>query len=81
MFEGLLSPWHLMLLCSGFFIVVPFWQICAKAGFPGVCSLLLFVPLVNLVFLWWLAFADWPALRRRREEGAGGAFRGCATDR
>jgi hypothetical protein len=45
-------------------IVLPFWRICEKAGYPGIVALLLFVPLINLVFLYWLAFSDWPSLRR-----------------
>ena len=45
-------------------IVWPFWRICEKAGFPGIVSLLVFLPVVNVIFLYWFAFADWPNLRR-----------------
>jgi hypothetical protein len=41
-------------------IVVPVWRICEKAGFSGVLSLLIFVPIANLIFLYWLAFSEWP---------------------
>lgn len=44
-------------------LVLPFWRICEKAGYPGVMALLIFVPLANLIFLYWLAFAEWPAQR------------------
>lgn len=44
-------------------LVLPFWRICTKAGFAGAWSLLILIPLVNLIFLYWLAFADWPVRR------------------
>jgi hypothetical protein len=50
-----------MLLIAGL-VVWPFWRICTKAGFPGITALLILIPLVNLIFLYWLAFADWPSL-------------------
>jgi hypothetical protein len=40
-------------------LVVPFWRICNRLGIPGVTALLIVVPGVNLVFLYWLAFAEW----------------------
>jgi hypothetical protein len=44
--------------------VVPFWVIFQKAGFPGALSLLMMVPGINVVMLFVLAFARWPALAR-----------------
>jgi hypothetical protein len=44
-------------------IALPMWRICVKAGHPGIMALLMFVPVVNLVFLYWFAFADWPSQR------------------
>lgn len=46
-----------------FFAVIPFWMICSKAGFPGWISLAVLVPVLNIVLLFFLAFAEWPALR------------------
>lgn len=43
--------------------VVPFWMICSKAGFPGWISLAILIPMLNLVLLFFLAFAEWPALQ------------------
>lgn len=43
-------------------LVVVFWRIYAKAGFPGVLGLLMLVPGVNLGAMAFLAFAEWPAL-------------------
>ncbi|MEN6428327.1 MAG: hypothetical protein ABFE13_23500 [Phycisphaerales bacterium] len=44
--------------------VIPFWKICTKAGFPGAMSLLMLVPIANIVLPFYIAFADWPALRQ-----------------
>jgi hypothetical protein len=41
----------------------PFWKIFARAGFPGWLGLGIVVPLLNVFLLFYLAFADWPALR------------------
>jgi hypothetical protein len=45
--------------------VIPYWKICTKAGFPGPLSLLMLVPIANIILLFYLAFADWPSLRQR----------------
>jgi hypothetical protein len=42
------------------FAVVIYWRIFAKAGYSGALGLLMFVPIVNLVMLGILAFAEWP---------------------
>ena len=51
------------MLVLAILLVIPFWRICERAGFPGIVALLIFVPLVNMVFLYWLAFAEWPSQR------------------
>jgi uncharacterized membrane protein YhaH (DUF805 family) len=38
-----------------------FARISRKAGFSGWWSLLMFVPLVNIVLVWVFAFVNWPA--------------------
>ncbi len=43
--------------------VLPFWKICTKAGFPGPLALLMVVPFANIVLPFYIAFAEWPALR------------------
>jgi hypothetical protein len=45
--------------------VIPYWKICTKAGFPGPLSLLMLVPIANIILLFYLAFADWPSLHQR----------------
>ena len=44
--------------------VIPFWMICKKAGFPGALSLLMLVPIGNLILAFYLAFAEGPVLRQ-----------------
>ena len=54
------------MLVLGAIAVVPFWRLCTRVGFSGPLSLLVLVPLANLVFVYFLAFAEWPADRRGR---------------
>jgi len=45
-------------------VIVPFWKITTKAGYSGWLSLLVVVPIVNLIFIYFLAFSKWPGLRQ-----------------
>lgn len=47
-------------------MIVPYWKIFSKAGWSGAMSLLMLVPLANLIVLWVFAFSEWPALQNRR---------------
>jgi hypothetical protein len=56
----------LFLMFFGFFglmmsiiLVIPYWFIFKKAGFSPFLGLLMFVPLINLVMLYFLAFSRW----------------------
>lgn len=40
--------------------VIPFWKIFPRAGWSPWLSLLMVVPLLNLVMLYILAFKSWP---------------------
>ena len=51
-----------VLLGALLFTVIPFWMIFKKAGFHPALALLMIVPLANIVMLFVLAFARWPAL-------------------
>ena len=42
---------------------VPLVKILHKAGYSGWWSLLMLVPILNIVMLYVFAFADWTALR------------------
>jgi len=54
----------LMMSVVSFVLVFPFWKICSKAGFPGMLSIAIMIPGLNIVLLFFLAFAEWPALRQ-----------------
>jgi hypothetical protein len=56
----------LMMLVFAALIIVPFWFIFRKAGYSQWLGLLMVVPIVNLVMLYFLAFSDWPRLRERK---------------
>jgi hypothetical protein len=45
-------------------VVWPYGRIFRKAGFSPWLGLLMLVPGVNLFMIFFLAFADWPALKR-----------------
>jgi hypothetical protein len=48
------------------FVIVPFWMIFRKAGYPGVVSFVMAVPFLNILGLFFLAFSDWPVLKELR---------------
>lgn len=48
--------------------IIPFWRICDRAGLSPWLSLLLFIPLINIIFVYYVAFAEWPS---RRGTGTG----------
>ncbi len=61
MFEGLIVLFLVPVAIA--LNVIPFWMICKKAGFPPVLSLLMIVPIANVVLPFYIAFAEWPVLR------------------
>ncbi len=56
----------------GMFLVLawPAGRICRKAGFSPWLGLLILVPLANIILLWFVALADWPAMPSARNESA-----------
>jgi hypothetical protein len=64
MHEFLFTHW-LWMLAGIALILPPFWTIFAKAGFSPWLSLLVLVPLGNLIVLYVVAFSRWPALPER----------------
>jgi len=50
-------------LVGAIIIIIPFWRICQRAGYSPWLSLLMALPLVNLIFLYFLAFSTWPSQR------------------
>ncbi len=58
---GGLSLPHLIVLAMVFGVFVyPTSRILKRAGFSGWLALLGIVPFLNIIGLWWFAFADWP---------------------
>ncbi len=55
----------IILFCGIILCLVPYWFIFKKAGFQPVLSLLMLIPLVNVAMLFYLAFAEWPALKQQ----------------
>ena len=47
-------------IASIVFSVIIYWKICSKAGYNGAMSLLVLVPIANIVLLCILAFGNWP---------------------
>ena len=67
--HGLGSSWLLIAVIA----VIPFWRICTRVGFSPWLSLLVVLPLVNLVFVYYLAFSEWPSQRSGAAAAGGGA--------
>ncbi|MGC1295854.1 MAG: hypothetical protein WA869_12540 [Alloacidobacterium sp.] len=49
----------LIIIIGSLIVVIPYWMIFKKAGFPAFLGILMVVPLVNLVLLYVLAFSQW----------------------
>jgi hypothetical protein len=53
--------------------IIMWWNIFSKAGYSGARSLLLLIPLVNLIIMIMFAFSKWPVLQeleqRRMQAG------------
>ena len=66
---GLAELLIILLVCvvSLLTTVLPFWRICSKAGFRGALSLLMLIPIANIILTFYLAFAEWPALKPKEE--------------
>ncbi len=55
------------------FFIWPWSRIFSKAGYPGWLAVIMFIPLINIVLLFWFAFSQWPVLRRNNSPGGGAA--------
>ena len=52
--------WLLVVCAVVVLTIVAYWRIATKAGYNGVFSLLMLVPLANIVLLIYFAFTEWP---------------------
>ena len=62
-FTGYAIVVGLIMIASIIFAVIIWWRIFSKAGYSGAMSLLMFVPIANLIVLCVLAFGEWPIYR------------------
>ena len=53
----------LWMLVIAIVVVIPAWRICQRTGYPGWMGILILIPIVNLVLLYFIAFSDWPSNR------------------
>jgi hypothetical protein len=52
--------WFIVMIAA---VIYPVGRILSRIGFSPLWSVVMFVPLVNLIALWILAFTDWPGRR------------------
>lgn len=65
------APFALLLLPIFYIVILavvifPHWKMFQRAGYSGALSLLLILPIINIIVLFWFGLSDWPALRGRR---------------
>jgi hypothetical protein len=54
-----LIPMILFGIIANVILVIPFWFIFKKAGFSPWLSILMFVPLANIIIIYVVAFSQW----------------------
>lgn len=54
-------PIAIWVLAMALILIWPAARICRKAGFSPLLGVLAVVPIANIVLLWFVALADWPA--------------------
>lgn len=60
---GMLVFMVFVILISLALTLIIWWKIFSKAGWSGALSLLMLVPFVNLIMMFYVAFATWPIQR------------------
>jgi hypothetical protein len=58
----------LFMLLWAVILIYPFWRISERVGYPGWISLLMLVPVINIVYVYFLALSKWPS-EKTGEEG------------
>ncbi|MDJ0865288.1 MAG: hypothetical protein QNK03_04200 [Myxococcota bacterium] len=51
-------------------VVIPTWKVCLRMGYPGWFSLAIVIPGVNLLFLYFLGWSEWPIEKGLEEKPA-----------
>jgi len=66
MFDHTMWAGHwLWMLVIAVVVVIPVWRICQRTGYPGWAGILILFPVINLIFLYFIAFSVWPAEKAR----------------
>jgi hypothetical protein len=47
--------------------VIPCWRILTRAGFTPRLSILIILPLLDLILLYCVGFAEWPTLKGKEQ--------------
>lgn len=53
----------LALIVAVVVVGVPVWRILGRLGLPQWFTILAFIPVVNVISLWLLSYANWPGQR------------------
>ena len=68
-FTAMWAIW-LLFICGVLIVqIVAYWRIATKAGYHGIFSLLMLVPIANIVLMLYFAFTEWPLERELRARG------------
>jgi hypothetical protein len=57
--QGMMAIMPIFLLVGAAIFIIPYWVIWKKAGFSPWLSLLMFIPVINIIMLYVLAFSQW----------------------
>ncbi len=66
MISGMMGTFGIIVLLVCVFMIFCYWKIFSKAGYSGALSLLMLVPIANLILFIWFAFAEWPVIKQAR---------------
>jgi len=72
LFAAMSVIWFLVIMAIFIFAVYCSWRVAVKCGYPGAYSLLLLIPLVNIIIQLIWVFSEWPIeaeLKRCRAQG------------
>jgi hypothetical protein len=62
-----LLPFAICAFLIALVVIIPYWKIFGKAGFPRIFGLFMIIPLVNLILLYVLAFSHWRVIPSQTE--------------
>jgi cellobiose-specific phosphotransferase system component IIC len=60
--QAMMAILPIFILIGSIIVIIPYWMIFKKAGFPAWLGILMVVPLVNLALLYVLAFSPWKTM-------------------